>query len=176
MNAPGGVSPARSSAWVSRPRPLVIAVFLLTACVSAAAQVQRDRPTTPRDKPAEPTGTASIAGIVVTADERQQPVRRVSVMLASGQVATPRTVVTDDEGRFEFTALAPGNYTLVGRNLRGCRRFTGLAVRWTHRACPSQWQTGSAWMGCGCPSLEVVSSAERCGCPVDNPRPDWLFR
>ncbi|HUR21634.1 MAG TPA: carboxypeptidase-like regulatory domain-containing protein [Vicinamibacterales bacterium] len=96
-------------------------VFVLAACTftaaaaAAHAQVQRDRQSPPRDKPAEPTGTGIIAGVVVTADERQQPVRRVSVMLASGQIVTPRTVVTDDAGRFEFTALAPGNYTLVAQ-------------------------------------------------------------
>src|SRR5688572_15450433 len=94
----------------------VIGVIVLAACVSAATAAQvRDRQLPPRDKPAEPTGTGVIAGIVVTADERQQPVRRVSVMLASGQIVTPRTVVTDDAGRFEFAGLAPGNYTLVGQ-------------------------------------------------------------
>lgn len=93
----------------------VLAAMLLAASVTAAAQVQRDRPATARDKPAEPAGTGVIAGIAVTADERQQPVRRVSVMLASGQIVVPRTVVTDDAGRFEFTGLAPGNYTLVGQ-------------------------------------------------------------
>ena len=95
-------------------RGCLIAVLVIVAGVSSAAQV-RDRQVPPRDKPAEPTGTGIIAGTVVTADERQQPVRRVSVMLASGQIMTPRTVVTDDAGRFEFTAVAPGNYTLVGQ-------------------------------------------------------------
>lgn len=106
-----------------RARACVIPVVVVSVCVSAAtipaaaaaSQTQRDRQLPSRDKPAEPTGTGSIAGTVVTADERQQPVRRVSVMLASGQVVTPRTVVTDDVGRFEFTALAAGNYTLVAQ-------------------------------------------------------------
>jgi hypothetical protein len=102
-------------AWVSRPRIHVLATLVLAAGVSVGAQAQRDRQLPQRDKPVEPTGTGSIAGVVVTADERQQPVRRVSVMLASGQIVTPRTVVTDDAGRFEFTALAAGNYTLVAQ-------------------------------------------------------------
>jgi hypothetical protein len=111
------------------PRGQVRAAVVLTACAlvaavgaaaagatgATAAQVQRDRQLPPRDKPAEPTGTGVIAGVVITADERQQPVRRVSVLLASGQIVTPRTVVTDDAGRFEFTAVAPGSYTLVGQ-------------------------------------------------------------
>jgi protocatechuate 3,4-dioxygenase beta subunit len=95
-------------------RAMFVAAVLLAATNAAAGQTPRDRPLAARDKP-EATGTGIIAGIVVTADERQQPVRRASVMLASGQAVTPRTVVTDDAGRFEFTALAPGNYTLVGQ-------------------------------------------------------------
>ncbi|MSO50006.1 MAG: carboxypeptidase regulatory-like domain-containing protein [Acidobacteria bacterium] len=79
-------------------------------------QAQRDQRVPARDRPAEaPVGTAVIAGVVVTQSEPQQPVRRVSVMLASGPVVIPRTAVTDDEGRFEFTGLAAGNYTLVGQ-------------------------------------------------------------
>ncbi len=93
----------------------LLAVLVFAAGVTAAAQVQRDRQVTPRDKPTEVTGTGVVAGTVITADERQQPVRRVSVLLASGQIVTPRTAVTDDEGRFAFTGLAPGNYTLVGQ-------------------------------------------------------------
>jgi protocatechuate 3,4-dioxygenase beta subunit len=92
-----------------------LAALILAAGVSAGAQTQRDRQVPPRDKPVEVTGTGIVSGVVVTADERQQPVRRVSVMLAAGQVVIPRTAVTDDEGRFTFTAVAPGNYTLVAQ-------------------------------------------------------------
>ena len=120
MSWRGYVNSGRSSAWFSRPGKHVIGIVLAAGVTAGASgapadQIQRDRQLPQRDKPAEPTGTGSIAGIVVTADERQQPVRRVSVMLASGQIVTPRTVVTDDGGRFEFTALAAGNYTLVAQ-------------------------------------------------------------
>jgi protocatechuate 3,4-dioxygenase beta subunit len=98
-----------------RLRRCAIAFLLIAASVTAQAQVARDRQSTPRDKPAEPIGTGVIAGVVLTADERQQPVRRASLLLASGQIVTPRTAVTDDAGRFEFVGLAPGNYTLVGQ-------------------------------------------------------------
>ncbi len=82
----------------------------------SAQQAQRDQRAPARDRPAEaPVGTAVIAGVVMTQSEPQQPVRRVSVMLASGPIVMPRTAVTDDEGRFEFTGLAAGNYTLVGQ-------------------------------------------------------------
>ncbi len=99
-------------------RVAVMLLALLAGGVSArvGAQAQRDQRVPARDRPAEaPVGTAVIAGIVVTQDEAAQPVRRVSVMLASGPVAVPRTAVTDDAGRFAFTGLAAGNYTLVGQ-------------------------------------------------------------
>ena len=92
-----------------------LAALILAAGVSAGAQTQRDRQVPPREKPVEVTGTGIVSGVVVTADEREQPVRRVSVMLAAGQVVIPRTAVTDDEGRFAFTAVAPGHYTLVAQ-------------------------------------------------------------
>jgi hypothetical protein len=95
----------------------LVAVAALTGTLFA--QVQRDRQTPARDRAAiAPTGTGAIAGVVVVADpasgaERPQPVRRATVMLASGLTVVPRTAATDDEGRFEFTGLAAGNYTLV---------------------------------------------------------------
>jgi len=93
-------------------RGMVGVALLLATGAGVDAQTPRDRPVVPR---VEITGTGVVAGVVVTADERQQPVRRVSVMLASGQIMTPRTAVTDDEGKFVFTAVAPGSYTLVGQ-------------------------------------------------------------
>lgn len=96
-------------------RGLVASVVVLTSA-AVAAQVQRDQQAPTRDRPAVmAVGTGVVAGVVVTADDRQQPVRRVSVMLASGQVVVPRTAVTDDEGRFAFTGLPAGNYTLAAQ-------------------------------------------------------------
>jgi uncharacterized protein (DUF2141 family) len=96
-------------------RRLVVFALVLTSA-SAAAQSQRDRQVPARDRGVAPVvGTGIIAGVVVTADERAQPVRRASVMLTSGVAAVPRTAVTDDEGRFQFTGLPAGNYTLVGQ-------------------------------------------------------------
>ena len=93
---------------------VAIAVVLTGAAVGA--QTQRDRQAPTRDRPAVmATGTGVIAGVVVTSDDRHQPVRRVSVMLASGQTVVPRTAVTDDEGRFTFTGLPAGNYSMVAQ-------------------------------------------------------------
>lgn len=101
-------------------RGLTAIVVVLTSA-AVAGQVQRDQQAPTRDRPAVmAVGTGVVAGVVVTAPDlqsgdRQQPVRRVSVMLASGQAVVPRTAVTDDEGRFAFTGLPAGNYTLVAQ-------------------------------------------------------------
>jgi len=95
---------------------VIVALAVVVASAAVGAQTQRDRPVPTRDRPAVAvTGTGVVAGVVVSADERQQPVRRASVLLASGQVVVPRTAVTDDEGRFAFTGLPAGNYTLVAQ-------------------------------------------------------------
>jgi Carboxypeptidase regulatory-like domain len=66
-----------------------------------------------RDNAAAPVGSGVIAGTVVTDDAASAPIRRVAVTLASGGLQLPRVSQTNDEGRFMFTGLAPGNYTLV---------------------------------------------------------------
>ena len=58
-----------------------------------------------------PVGTSVIAGIVTTAGDRSQPVRRAKVTLAGG-AGGGRLVITDDTGRFEFAGLPSGRYTL----------------------------------------------------------------
>jgi len=55
------------------------------------------------------TGTASISGRVVSIDG--SPLRRTQVQLAGAGV-TGRSVLTDGEGRYVFTALPAGRYTL----------------------------------------------------------------
>jgi hypothetical protein len=59
------------------------------------------------------TGTAVISGTVVTDDAEGKPVRRAHLMLESGKLEAPQTIVTDDAGRFVFAGLLPGNYTLT---------------------------------------------------------------
>ena len=81
-------------------RSLVVVALLL------AAQTQRD-------STAPPTGTGMITGTVFTDEATPRPVRRASVLLASGELKFPQTVVTDDAGRFVFASLAAGNYSLV---------------------------------------------------------------
>lgn len=71
-----------------------------TACAALHAQQ-------PRDGGPPPTGTASISGVVVTADMVPMPVRRATVELNG--VA----LLTDDDGRYSFTKLIPSTYFVV---------------------------------------------------------------
>lgn len=86
---------------------IIFAALLLTP--SPATSQVRDTART-----ANATGTATISGRVVNADAPDKGVRRVTVMLGAGdQIKVPINVVTDDAGRFSFTGLAAGTYTLV---------------------------------------------------------------
>jgi uncharacterized protein (DUF2141 family) len=59
----------------------------------------------------QPTGTAMILGQVVTG-ETGTPVRRARVNLAGQELRGQRATMTDDEGRFVFTLLPAGRYTV----------------------------------------------------------------
>jgi hypothetical protein len=79
---------------------------------SVAAQVGRDQKP-PAAATAQPA-TASISGVVVSAD-LGRPVRRATVTASSGagsDVRSLQTAQTDDAGAFAFPKLAPGEYTL----------------------------------------------------------------
>ena len=61
-----------------------------------------------------PVGSAEISGAVVSADATPQPIRRAVVTLTGG-IPNPRSVVTDDAGRFVFTGLPAGTYAVTAR-------------------------------------------------------------
>jgi uncharacterized protein (DUF2141 family) len=85
---------------------ILATVFLSFAPV--AAQVSRDA------KPAAATaqqGTASISGVVVSAD-MGRPVRRAVVTAVGGDARATRSAQTDEAGTFAFTNLSPGEYTI----------------------------------------------------------------
>ena len=64
-------------------------------------------------RPASVGGSGVISGIVVTAGERPQPVRRAQVTLGGAGLGPPaRVVVTDATGRFTFDRLPVGRFSL----------------------------------------------------------------
>ena len=80
----------------------------------------------PRDAPPPQTGTGTIAGRVTAADTAE-PMRRAIVYLSmsivrrtvtdghamiEGQVGRPRSVATRADGRYEFSGLPPGSYSV----------------------------------------------------------------
>ena len=72
------------------------------------------RPQTPQETP---VGTGVISGVVTMAGS-SQPARKVRVTLSGGELRGSRTLTTDDQGRFSFTALPAGRFSL-GANKPG---------------------------------------------------------
>jgi hypothetical protein len=92
------------------------AVVALCCVLGAAAPAAAQRDVRPTAKPAAATsdGKGTDVSVVVLGDDQAaRPLRRVSVSLQLGLLSAPRTVVTDDDGRAVFTAVAPGNYLLI---------------------------------------------------------------
>jgi len=73
---------------------------------TAAASQQRDA------KTSAVVGTAHVFGDVVCDGTPPRPVRRAIVSLTGDGVDTRRSVITDDNGRFDLTGVPAGRYTL----------------------------------------------------------------
>ena len=91
---------------MTRRASLAVVVSALWALPSAAAIAQV------RDAVVAPPGTATIEGTVVTDDADHRPIHRATVTIMAGSLGMPTSVVTDDNGAFVFTGVAPGNYTV----------------------------------------------------------------
>ena len=68
-------------------------------------------------RPAPPAQTARISvvltGIVTTDDTPARPLRHALVTVTAAEIPGPRQLVTDDDGKFTFSDLPPGRYSLV---------------------------------------------------------------
>ena len=90
---------------------LAIGLMVMALAPQPVAQ-QRDR----TDKPVEKrVGTAVVAGKVTVSETSDVPVRRAIVTLAATDGVESLSAVTDNEGRFAFSAVADGRYTLSAR-------------------------------------------------------------
>jgi protocatechuate 3,4-dioxygenase beta subunit len=65
----------------------------------------------PQNQEAAPLGTSSIVGTIVVAGSGA-PARRARVTLSGEALRGGRSVTTDDQGRYAFTALPAGRFTL----------------------------------------------------------------
>ena len=95
-----------------RYRPLATACLLSMIAAGAAAQVVQPRDVSPTAQPQPaPVGTAEISGTVMMSGGTQ-PARKTRVTLSGVELRGGRSATTDDSGRFLFTALPAGRYTL----------------------------------------------------------------
>jgi hypothetical protein len=82
-----------------------ILLFVLLPVTLAAQQ---------RDAAPKTIGTGEISGVVWSAASPPQPVRRVVVSVAGGDVPA-RSVITDDTGQFVFSKLPAGTYSVTAK-------------------------------------------------------------
>jgi hypothetical protein len=124
-----------------------------------------------RDAAPAATGTASIIGTVVSDTEQPRPLRRAAVTI-NGEGFSGRTAITDDAGRFAFTGLPAGRYTLnaskrgwvaaaygakaIGRPGRPIQLAAGARVTAPMRLAPAGVITGTVLDANGNPATGVM--------------------
>ena len=90
---------------------VVVCAAALLGSHGAAVTQQPSQPA--RESARKPgVGTAAISGIVISDDADARPLRRVRVFLNNPEEEIARTTISDDGGRFTFTGLPVGRYTL----------------------------------------------------------------
>ena len=88
--------------------------LLLSLGGAQASPARAQPPARDAAKPA-PVGTAMLAGTIVVDDAEARPLRRVRVGIMTSDRQTSRTAITDDAGRFSFTALPAGRMLNASR-------------------------------------------------------------
>jgi hypothetical protein len=83
-----------------------LAALVLTVPAVHARQA-RDQMQAPK------TGTAAIAGLILTDETTPQPIKRAQVIVINAESAFSRTGYTNDAGRFALSGLPAGRYTLT---------------------------------------------------------------
>ena len=88
--------------------PLVACLLMATP---AMAQVRDGGIATPNPL-ATPTGTASLAGVVVSGDAASRPLRLAVVVLIGATTGVLKVTSTDRDGKFEFRSLPADSYVV----------------------------------------------------------------
>ena len=100
---------------VSIPGAAVVRLLVLTLAATVCATAQNENNDAPEPSPPPPSTSAfSLSGVVVNS-VTGEPVRRALVQVAGPPLttATPLTLLTDSEGRFQFSDLPESDITLV---------------------------------------------------------------
>lgn len=94
---------------------LLLRIAAVLACAIAIVPAIGAQQTTRDATVRQLNGPGSIAGRVIAADGTNAPIRRAQVTLVSDDRRVGRTIVSDDDGRFLFTNLPAGRYTIEAR-------------------------------------------------------------
>jgi hypothetical protein len=86
---------------------LLLSLAMVAATTWSAVQGQS------RDTIGAQASAGSISGTVMTDGAQPQPVRRAVLILGGGSLTPPRSVLSDDQGRFTLVGLPEGNYSLA---------------------------------------------------------------
>ena len=121
----------------------LVAAATLAASVLAVSFVQarqaRDQMQPPRATAGPPT--AGLSGVITTDDATPQPIKRAQVMIISAESSITKSAVTNDAGRFSFTGLPAGRYTLSANKPAYLRMAYG-AKRWDRPGTPITLKDG----------------------------------
>ncbi len=90
---------------------VVVLVGVLVVVIGASFSAGQAPPARHQAPTPAPSGQGVIAGVLVSAD-KGTPVRRANVRLVRVAPGVTRTTVSDAEGRFTFSDLPAGDYTL----------------------------------------------------------------
>ena len=109
------------------PMRHVVAAVCITVCgleMTPANQV-RDRRAS---DPVAAAGTGVVSGVVVSAEDPRQPIRRAIVSISGDDLPIGRTLISGADGRFAFTNVPVGKFTL--KAYKGGYLPTTLGAKW----------------------------------------------